>query len=233
MMVRRWKAAEGLTLGELLTVLMVIGVMTSVMAPAFWQMGLFSSDKAGESARELYALLRAARVYAAANNVRTALAYSEIHDAANRRCVNMSAMARELTPEELDLIFQDEDDRNRPWYVPLQSESGHFRLMLNGTCAFMEGADPFDRTEFGLGWLYICNEEGRPIWMEGEEPLGFYAHVFKPSGQMTDPSSSAGFDKQRFTVQVGLEDEADLPAAEFSAVPIELFASTGRVKIAD
>lgn len=246
MLMRHSRASDGMTLAELLTVLMVVAVMTSIAVPMFWRMGMFTSDKSGESARELYAFLQAARVYAAANGVRTAVAYAvegvdsnsppsplgtpAVPGFEGRHYVNTKAMVRQLSQEDVDRLSLDS---RKLWFVPVQNPNGNFSPMLEGTCAYLEGAAVFEEEPFGLAQVYICDTYGQPLWSQGL----FYAHVFKPSGEMLrvdnpDTSSTGSFTKQRFTVRVGLlEDETALDA-DFNPIPIDLFAATGRVKLA-
>ena len=109
--------------------------------------------------------------------------------------------------------------------------------MEEGTCAYLTDAD-----SAGLKELFVRDAEDRPLYVEIDGVLmpvdTFRAHVFKPSGRMR-----TGSDKQRFVLEVGLTPEAnvadrfvdpDLPTAnEEILVPVELFAATGRVNVAD
>lgn len=65
----------GYTLVELLVVLAIIALMTSIAVPVMVSSGFFSSDKSRTGARDLFAQLRAATVHARTNNVTAALAY--------------------------------------------------------------------------------------------------------------------------------------------------------------
>lgn len=65
----------GLTLMELLVVLAIIALMAAVAFPTFARLGLFSRSELQNGSRELFAVLRAARVYAATYRVDTAVVY--------------------------------------------------------------------------------------------------------------------------------------------------------------
>lgn len=66
---------KGYTLIELLVVMTIIVAMTSIAVPVLARGGLFSSDKSGVGAREIFAQLRAASLRARTSNMETAIAY--------------------------------------------------------------------------------------------------------------------------------------------------------------
>lgn len=70
---RRGRA--GLTLVELLVVLAMIGVLSAVLIPLAVRGGWSSGSKTAFAARDVFTLLKAARVYASTHNVETALVY--------------------------------------------------------------------------------------------------------------------------------------------------------------
>lgn len=67
---------RGLTMVELLIVLAIIALMTAVAIPTFSRLGFFSGNEMQDCARELYAMLRAAKIYAATYRVDAAVAYN-------------------------------------------------------------------------------------------------------------------------------------------------------------
>lgn len=76
MTVTRLNSTRGLTLVELLIVLGLISILAAMAVTGMGQAGVFSRDHLQRNTRELYSLLRAARIYAATFNVRTAVVYS-------------------------------------------------------------------------------------------------------------------------------------------------------------
>lgn len=66
---------SGYTLVELLVVMAIIVMLSSVTIPTLIRSGFFSSDKSRTAARDLFAQLRAANVHATTNNVDAAIAY--------------------------------------------------------------------------------------------------------------------------------------------------------------
>jgi len=256
------RASDGMSMVEILAVLAIVGLMASMAVPVIWKMGLFSTDRMAGSARELYALLRAAKVYAAQNRLDTALAYNysenippirpavpKIYDqvfGVERRYLDETFMVRELSREEKESL-----GKSGRWFVPLQNRNGNFRPMLEQTCAFLDVRgyiNPGVREDpiwFGLVEIDVCDLLGGPLY---KDPSGgwvekFYAHVFKPSGEMD--SQGRTFEKLRFELNIGLKPDTS-PTQRFvnpdvepfalalgeRLVPIELFATTGRVRIA-
>ncbi|HEO70675.1 MAG TPA: prepilin-type N-terminal cleavage/methylation domain-containing protein [Candidatus Hydrogenedentes bacterium] len=272
------RASAGLTLAELLVVLVIIGVMASIAIPMLYAAGALTGDKLGVAAREYYALLRAARIYAAANTVGAGLAYwlapapDNLYErrtlprawdnvkAVDRRYMNAYFMVRRLRREENAALGLDEDAE---YFVPVQGRNGNVQLMDDLMCIYTrDNDDPV--TDYALKPVDVCDLQGdwppppERVTPERESEVrvyGFYAHVFRPSGEL-DTSST----KQRFQLAVGL-----LPEAQFSdrflldeerledgidndgnglvdepgedlierLVGIELFKSTGRVQITE
>ncbi len=66
----------GMTMIELIVVLAIIAIMSAVVVPTFARMGYFSRNDVQASARELFAMLKAAKIYAATYRVNTAIVYS-------------------------------------------------------------------------------------------------------------------------------------------------------------
>ena len=252
MTARGSRTSHGLSLVEILTVLAIIAIMASVTVPMMWRMGAFSRERRTGAARELYAMLRAAKVYAASNRVDTALAYNYLEvplvaeqaavpkefDGALgiwRRFLYQTITVREMTTEE----------KNRPGislqgdaFVPLQNRSGIFRPMEEGTCAYLVDA-PQVELENGLKKIYVYDPDGTPLYVDlSGVPVPLFAHVFKPSGRMRTDSA-----KQRYVLHVGLKPDANLderfenpdsPTRDNEIrIPVELFAATGRVNVAD
>jgi hypothetical protein len=231
---------------EILAVLTIVGILSAIAGPAFWKMGMFSTDRVSGSARELYALLRAAKVYAAANGCEAGLAYGapvpmitvmDVEIGAPRRIMNSVFMVRALNDRERSSLGLTGD-----WYVPLQNTNGRIELMLKNTCVYLDvqpynPADLADPSESGLSEVNVCELDGLPMfeWQVGVPAVVFPAHVFKPSGMMKTDSA-----KQRFRVHVGL-DPNQSPSQRFIDTAggreevlrtLELYATTGRVKVA-
>jgi prepilin-type N-terminal cleavage/methylation domain-containing protein len=257
MFVDGFRRSRGMSMVEILAVLTIVGILSAIAAPAFWKMGMFSTDKVSGSARELYALMRAAKVYAAANGCEAGLAYGapvkpidpmddtkvdvipvmDVEIGALRRLMNTVFMVRALTDREKASL-----GKTGNWYVPLQNPNGNIEPMLKNTCVYLD-VQPYNPmilaapSEFGLSAIQVCELDGLPMfeWQPGVPAKMFEAHVFKPSGMMKTTAA-----KQRFRVYVGLDPDQN-PSQRFTDTAtgreevlrtLELYATTGRVKVA-
>jgi prepilin-type N-terminal cleavage/methylation domain-containing protein len=72
---RKMRERHGMSLVELIVVLAIIAILAAIAIPTFSKLGFFSRNEVQSCARELYALLRAAKIYAATWRVDTALVY--------------------------------------------------------------------------------------------------------------------------------------------------------------
>ena len=279
------KTSRGTTLVELLAVLAIIAMMAAVAVPIMMKAGFFASDRRTGSARELYAFLRAAKVYAAQNKVSAAVVYVgppdirapeetpplgfgylwPVYDEqlrVSRHCAAAAFMARRLTRQEYEYLKGQLEGQAPPgftlpvdykrYYVALQSPNGNVTPMTKGTFAYFAAEDPetgeFADTDFGLKAVVVFDADidlpdgDRDRFRFAIEPDGglpgadhAWAHVFRPSGEMNAQGT-----QERFVISVGLKPEED-PNDRFfveldgtlteNLVSIELYRSTGRIKI--
>jgi len=66
---------QGFTLIEVIIVMAIISLLAAVTIPTLARMGAFSRDDVNDAARDLYGLMRAARMYASTHRVDTAVVY--------------------------------------------------------------------------------------------------------------------------------------------------------------
>ncbi len=257
---RRRKGELGLSLIELLVVLGIIGIISAVAIPLLARVGLFTSSKADLAARELFNVLRTAKIYATTHNVETAVAYGGLLVQDSRAgvgevpVVDSVALARKLTRKEFlrhnangALTDAGFTPTNLP-FVPLKMREGTFKEMPNGTCILPDLFE-FGQAQFsGRESLKGLNEVR--LWdIDGEfllEPRFDYdlngnlqvtenvfpAHVFSVEGGLIAPEG-----RQRLRLRVGLLPDAELgdrfyqePAGAWQEVPV-FFNTEGQFRI--
>ena len=226
--------------------------MASVAVPTFARMGFFSRNEMQSTARELYALLRAAKIYAATYRVDTAVVYSDLDpdpDVSHQtplECLQAAAMMYEHP------AFKLPDDE--PVFVPVQDTEGVFDEFQGFTGVILRdpiprpGPVPDDAAEkaaekAGLSQVavYFPRSDSHEDYMSVfrsqtvPEERWLQAHVFTPSGRMRNTSP------ERFQVYIGLkegedEEERWVDPEDHSLgeryKTIELHRATGRVRIA-
>jgi len=231
----------GFTLVELLVVIAILALMASVAVPTFARMGFFSRNEMQNAARELYALLRAAKIYAATYRVDTAVVYldPDVLDQTAAACLRSTAMIYEHP------AFKLPDDE--PVFVPVQDTEGVFDP-FEGFAGVILDRDPRPAGEpgspaSGLSLVEVYFPRSDADYMDvfwsqvvpADRVELLQAHVFTPSCRIRNSS------RERFEVYVGFKD--GMEEVEQWADPddhslgeryktIELHRATGRVRIA-
>lgn len=146
----RPRTTSGFTLVELLVVLGIIALIASIAIPSIVRAGNSSADKVNRASRELFTIIRSAKVYAATHNVRTAIAYVGTPQAGPARVedsvsgdtvpvVDSIALVRQLTRNEMIELIENgvlpagtipKDEV----YVPLKTRDGAFTRLPEETC---------------------------------------------------------------------------------------------------
>ncbi len=220
---RQRKGEPGLTLVELLVVLGIIGIISAVTIPLLARTGFFTSSKADLAARELFTMLRAAKIYATTHNVETALAYGGllVEDSFSGETVpviDSVAIVRRLRRDELLLHGFSAND---VIFVPLSARAGEFKAFPNGTCilpdAFAIDVETGQFSRTGLTGVSIANlDENVPVEPrldynmydpDDEFDNTFPAHRFSAEGALLPHH---GLPQQRLRLRVGLLPDADI-----------------------
>lgn len=229
----RYRAAGGFTMTELLVVMSIIVILVAAAVPTFARLGVFSRGDMQNTARELYNLLTAARIYASTYRVNTAVAYdyADIGDSVT------GGTARALRAAALLYQYPRPDGDPNTFFAPIPGRD-IFRP-FPGRCVILLG-DPADDAPL-LG-LTSIDAYMQIDWSDEEDPLGarmdLPAHVFLPSGRMKLDEST----RQRFRLLVTPspddrpEDRLIDPdnrslASNLRAIPLDLYQATGRVKM--
>lgn len=221
-----------MTLVELLIVLAIVAMMAAVAIPTFSRLGFLSGNQVQNCAREMYAVLRATKIYAATYRVNTALAYqiSPFQDSLTGGTTDaVNAIAMVYTIEEWD------------YYVPVPSAESTrfgaavFKTLVKDTAVLMSSFESGSDTPIQIknGGDFVGLDEDASGLIERDEAEIFSAHVFLPSGRI-----AAGNAPERFEVHVGFAPDQS-PEERFNdathterTITIELYRATGRVKIA-
>jgi hypothetical protein len=216
----------GLSLVELLVVLGMIGVISAVVVPISIRNGWFTGSKSAFAARELFTILKAARVYASTYNVETAVAYGgalvKDSELPGHPCVPVAdsiIFARRLKREELIVYGLAANSTNI--FVPLSSADGAFRTLPKQMAVLPDlfEVDPAGVSKTGLKGIQIydvnapgyldprvdaCSGLGvLDYTLDSLLPSSFPAHRFLPDGSLRAPEGV-----QRFRFRVGARPDA-------------------------
>ncbi|HRK35760.1 MAG TPA: type II secretion system protein [Candidatus Hydrogenedentes bacterium] len=131
----------GYTLTELLISLAIIATVSGLALPAVIKIGGFLSSRSSDAARELYGVLRAARVYSITFRTDTAVVYTvtgrkDTYDSGWSYVVDGFGVARRANTAERRAIllagYSDAIANNA--YFPVETYEGRFQQMPDGTC---------------------------------------------------------------------------------------------------
>jgi hypothetical protein len=270
------------SLAELLVVLAVIGILAGLALPGITRLNNNARDNMGRAAREVFSLLRAAKIYAATYNVDTAVVYSP--QDLNPPSPGVASTSTIRRVGALGMFFkplQPPPSMNEcvGCYIPVAEQADTFQQLPQDTTIFLEsvvvqdvlGVDDYNRgellyqrftfgdlslpqdivyRELGMKGIKVGALESRETEPAGEiyevyapmirtdgTPSDFPAHIFKPSGRIEWSAS-----KERTRIYVAPSPELPQDQREgvledgdrtgLVATPIDLYRSTGRVKIA-
>ena len=215
------RRAGGLTMVEILVVVAIIAIMAGVAIPSFARMGLLWKNDLQSSARELYTLLTAARIYATTYNVETAVVYTTYNPDGN-------------TPDNLRaaaMMYGYASGTEQFFRFVDRQDDGSFRSLPGETCLLSwPAADPADPPEVPGG------EKVRAPSIESSEDERFRAHVFEPSGRLRKQG------KELYRINVRYNDAATVDerlvdpalgeyANNYRMIGINLYRATGRVEM--
>ena len=251
---------RGFTLVELLVVLSIVAVMTAVAVPMFSRMGILSGDDLKRGSRELYAMLRAAKLYAATYRVDTAIAYTTTAEAVGvdeggatvyKTSERFRAIAMFYEHPHLQdnpLVFDNADGTaytGQRIFVPVSEVGGGFKRLPGDSCVLppAQGASDifvlFPNSDVVedtyMNGQYMPYKDWKLDWRPADRM--FPAHIFKPSGRLR----TSGTVRELYAVEVGYTIDTDDEERLFTTdageiventVTIEIQRVTGRIKVA-
>ena len=210
------------TLVEMLVVIAIVTIITAITIPVAIRSGLFETRKTAIAGRELFETLRAAKIYAATNNVETAVVYAgtTVVDSENGNVVpviDAVAIVRRMSRDELlAAVLPDNGD---PVFRPIRVSQGiNFQRLRDNNCILadlfeVDGDTAAAVSVTGLSAIQVWEGPGVVFFVPRlpyniDPPVladAFPAHRFLPSGELEPPPPT-----QRTLIRVGLLPDQDV-----------------------
>jgi len=225
--------AGGLTMVELVVVVAIIAIMAGIAIPSMARMGLLWRNDLQASARELYTLLRAARIYASTYNVETAVVYSTYNPEGNTPN-NLRAAA--LMYQHPTLTVGGES--RQLLFVPVASRDEGQLRPLPGNTGLESEMFPQDKPGFEKVKVLFTNSTTYPEWLASPDEQGdYYANVFEPSGRLRNGERELYRLHVCYTADAGIDERLVDPELgengyNLRTININIYRATGRVEIA-
>ncbi|MBI2422499.1 MAG: prepilin-type N-terminal cleavage/methylation domain-containing protein [Candidatus Hydrogenedentes bacterium] len=250
-------STRGLTLVELLVVMAVVSLLVSLSVAGVASFTSFASDALQRSTRDVFTVLKAARIYASTHSVNTAVVYTLDRLPATDPMTGNAV--REIIAAAVMYRNENTEDAAYGLYLAAPGEQGEFELLetgvviplwditaeRNGTPYYFAGgrdiAGPSCQDLQNLPLLGMAAVQAIVYEDNGPVARTFAAHVFQPSGRMqfTVCDGSAPPERVEFFVAPSVTEDLGVrlvnpenTASERIYTPIRLYRSTGRVEIA-
>ena len=213
---------------ELVVVVAIIGLMAAIAIPSFARMGLLWRNDLQASARELYTLLRAAKIYATTYNTETALVFSTYTPEGSIASANLRAAA--VMYQHPARTFTDEYGDVKHLFVPVAGRDEGLLRTLPGNTGLNLNVFPEDRTPG-------CLEAVRVLFPDTGEQSDFEAVIFEASGRLRKDGREFYQLHVCYTADAGVDERLVDPALgenpdNYRTIDINLYRATGRVEIA-
>ncbi|MBI2432098.1 MAG: prepilin-type N-terminal cleavage/methylation domain-containing protein [Candidatus Hydrogenedentes bacterium] len=221
---RHNSTSRGITLVELLVVMAIVSLLAAISIPTFATLGGFLRSDLQNASRDLYSVLRAARIYATTFHVDTAVVYSldnyaaasnpglaaPVIDSLDNNTVRVIIAAATFFKVPTTLAGNSADV-----WLPVPGDGGNFRT-FPGDCVLLlrdpatmsliyTDLSPLPNSAAGGDLRNVLGMQFVPAQL-GNQILELPAHIFNPRG-----SINAAGERERFELLVAPPPDVNLP----------------------
>lgn len=253
--------SRGFTIVELLVVMAIVAIIAGISIPLLARSAFLSESALQTASRELYAYLRAAKIYAVDHHVDTAVVYGLQRypdpvlenpaptlqaqgEPASMVVADGFFLARGLTSKEERILRSQGVTNTDNVFVRIGDEEGQYHKMADGTC-ILNINDPFSLRNVTVLETDLANNilAVQPIDLDNPDLRIFPAHIFTSSGFMDSASTarielkvapvpSADPQDRAHTDANGNIQSTALGEPDYRYIGVEIKPSMGRIKIA-
>lgn len=222
---------------ELLVVLAIVALLAGISVPTLTRLGVFSFNKVDAAARDVFGVMRAARMYAATNRVDTAVVYAVLYPEPTNTLtdpvIDGIGVARQMTEREITDagVGTSDASENRRKFVMVSSSDAQFRKLPHDTCVALHPDPAAWLAMYGFEPIDVMQNDGGMLsdLYPRDPDTRFYAHVFAPSGE----TKCTYVERMRCQLTVTNMPGPGNAEDEIRFAGVELQMATGRPKLVE